>query len=71
MQKAKAYVVYRFDAKSEIDLDNAAAIQTVTPQCQYIVPDGTPRGKYHYVVTVLDRVNNESTIGRAVTVKIK
>ena len=70
MQKAKAYVVYRFDAKSEIDLNNAAAIQAVTPQCQYIVPEGTPRGKYHYVVTVLDRVNNESAIGRAVTVKL-
>ena len=70
MQKAKAFVVYRFDAKSEIDLNNSAAIQAVTPSCQYTVPADTPRGKYHYVITVLDRVNNESPVGRAVSVKL-
>lgn len=69
MQQPRAYVVYRFTSKEEIDLDRADAIEAVVPQCHYTLPADTPKGKYHYVVTVLDRVNNESPTGRAATVK--
>ncbi len=70
MQVAKAYVVYQFPQKGEINLEDASAIKAVVPSTSYTIPDDTPKGKYHYVITVLDRVNNESAVGRAVTVKI-
>ena len=70
MQVAKAFVIYRFAQGEEVDLENAAAIQAVTPNTEYTVPASTPKGSYRFVVTVLDRVNNESPEGKAVTVKL-
>lgn len=70
MQVAKAFVVYRFAAGSHIDLNNAAAIVAVVPSTHYTIPADTPKGKYTYVVTALDRVNNESLSGKSVLVKL-
>ncbi len=70
MQVAKAFVVYRFDAGADINLNDAKAIVAVTPHTHYAIPADTPRGKYVYVVTTLDRVNNESATGTTVKVKL-
>ncbi|MEG0011910.1 MAG: family 10 glycosylhydrolase [Muribaculaceae bacterium] len=59
LQQARAYVVYRFDKNSGEDISDSKAIQAVTYSPQYTIPAGTT-GKYTYVVTTLDRVNNES-----------
>lgn len=53
------FVVYRFDNKEKIDLDNPAKIVAITSSPYYNIPKAT-EGRYTYVVTVLDRLQNES-----------
>ena len=67
LQQARAYVVYRFDKGTNIDLDNSEAILGVTYKAEY--PIGDSHGHYTYVVTVLDRANNESEKGTSITIK--
>lgn len=68
MQRAVRYVVYRFDDKEDINLDDPSHIVAITPIPFYKLPytDGTT--KYRYVVTALDRMWNES---KSVTKKVK
>lgn len=66
MQEARAYVVYSFKEGEEIDLDKACAIRQVTYTPAYELPEGA---EGTYVVTVLDRVNNESPKGTAIKVR--
>lgn len=68
MDEAVKYVVYRFAKGESIDLDDASHIVTVTPDNFYKLPyeDGSER--YVYVVTALDRLQNESS---AVKKKVK
>lgn len=68
MQKANAFVVYRFNAGEKVCLDNAAAIKTVTYSKEYALPK--EKGKFVYVVTVLDRAYNESAKGTTINVKM-
>ena len=49
------YVVYRFDDLEDVDIDSAEAIVAVTPDHQF-----KAERPGVYVVTALDRVNNES-----------
>ncbi|MDE5661845.1 MAG: family 10 glycosylhydrolase [Muribaculaceae bacterium] len=49
------YAVYRFESRGEIDLDAEGALVAVTPE-----PAFTADRPGVYVVTALDRVNNES-----------
>ena len=58
------YVVYRFDTKKDINLENAAAIVSVIPANEYVATE-----KGVYVVTALDRVNNESPASKPVEIK--
>ena len=67
MQEARAYVVYRFDKGVDVNIDNAEAIQCVTYKPEYAL--GADHGHFTYVVTVLDRANNESAAGEAINVK--
>lgn len=68
MQHARAYVVYRFEHGEAIDLENPAAIRAVTYKPEYA--ETICRGeRFTYVVTVLDRVNNESSKGEKIDVK--
>ena len=67
MQEARAYVVYRFDKGVDVNIDNAEAIQCVTYKPEYAL--GADHGHFTYVVTVLDRANNESAVGEAINVK--
>lgn len=68
MQNANAFVVYRFNAGEKVCLDNAAAIKAVTYNNEYALPK--EKGKFVYVVTVLDRANNESAKGTTINVKM-
>ena len=68
MDKAKSYVVYRFPAGAKIDLYDASAIVAITSGCHFRLPYTKGKEKYTYVVTALDRLQNES---KPVKVKVK
>lgn len=57
---ATKYVVYRFNNKERVNLEDASKIVTITTNTLYKLPyvDGTT--KYKYVVTALNRIDNES-----------
>lgn len=57
--EAVKYVVYRFMKGEDIDIDDASHIVAITGQTYYELP-ALPPGKYVYVVTALDRMQNES-----------
>ena len=68
MDVARNYVVYRFEQGERIDLFNSEHIVAVTPQTFYRLPYENGRKKAVYVVTALDRLQNES---KAVKKKVK
>ena len=68
MDKARWYVVYRFDSKEKVDIDDPSHIVAVTPNTYYKLPYVDGKTKYRYVITALDRLSNES---RSVSKKIK
>lgn len=71
MQQARAFVVYRFGKGEKIDIGNAAAIRAVTYSPSYTDSVNDKGGKsYTYVVTVLDRCNNESPAGTKLTIDL-
>lgn len=53
------YVVYRFVKNEKVDIDDPANIVGIVRQPYYRIPEGLC-GKYTFVVTVLDRMQNES-----------
>ena len=60
MDDAKMYVIYQFEKGEKIDLENPANIVKVTSNKFYKLPYVNGYDKYTYIVTALDRVNNES-----------
>ena len=64
------FVVYRFDPKEEIDLNNPAKIVGITRNTFYKLPYDEGRIKYRYVVTAVDRFHNESLKGKSKKVKL-
>ena len=58
--KAEKYVVYRFDAKEKIDTSDPTKICAITTQPYYKLPYVDGKQKWVYVVTALDRMQNES-----------
>ena len=54
------YVVYRFDQGEKIDLANPQKIAAITENTFYRLPEGNKGAKQVYVVTAMDRMNNES-----------
>ena len=66
--QAVKYVVYRFGAKEKIDTNDPSKICAITTQPFYKLPYVDGKEKWVYVVTALDRLQNES---KAVTKKIK
>ena len=60
MDKAVQYVVYRFDKKEKVNLDDASHIVAITRDHFYPLPYNDGKTKYQYVVTALDRLHNES-----------
>jgi uncharacterized lipoprotein YddW (UPF0748 family) len=61
VEDAVRFVVYRFDSP-RVDINNSAAIVEVTPRTEFLV--ATPG---YYVVTALDRANNESAPSQIVS----
>lgn len=68
MDKAVQYVVYRFDAGTKVNVDDPSHIVAITRNSFYKLPYDSGKKKYHYVVTALDRIHNES---KSVSKKIK
>ncbi len=66
VNEARFYVIYRFKDKEATDLNNADAVIGITGETSFALPKKGPKGKHRYVVTVLDRCNNESPNGTAV-----
>lgn len=60
MDQAKGYVVYRFSPGEEIDLSSSAHILSLTRQTFLSLPYEQGKEKFIYVVTALDRLQNES-----------
>lgn len=60
MNEAVKYVVYRFADKEKVSLDDPSHIVCITTDTFYKLPYDDGKTKYRYVVTALDRLNNES-----------
>ena len=60
MERAVQYVVYQFDRDEDVDIDDPSHIVAVTPNTFYKLPYVDGKTKYRYVVTSLDRLQNES-----------
>ena len=57
--EAVRYVVYRFGNGEQIDMTDASKIVKLTTDCLYTIPADLS-GRYTFVVTALDRMQNES-----------
>ena len=68
MDRAVQYVVYRFENKEEVDIDDATHIVAITRNTFYKLPYEDGKTKYRYVITALDRLHNES---KSVSKKVK
>ncbi|MDR1918643.1 MAG: family 10 glycosylhydrolase [Tannerellaceae bacterium] len=68
-QAAYYFVIYRFEKKEKIDLNNPAHLVGVTRELSYLLPHDRKQGEVRYVVTAVDRYHNESKKG--VRIKIK
>ncbi len=60
MDRAIQYVVYRFENKEKIDLNDPSHIVAITRDTFVNLPYETGKVKCQYVVTALDRLHNES-----------
>ena len=66
--EAVKYVVYRFAKGEKINTDDPSKICTITSEPFYKLPYNNGNVKWTYVVTALDRLQNES---RPVKKKVK
>ena len=60
--KAAKYVVYRFRKGDKLNTDDPSKIVAITTQPFYKLPYNNGKEKWVYVVTALDRLQNESKI---------
>ncbi len=60
LDRATSYVVYRFQNGAKVDLNDPANILNITSDTYLRLPYVDGKTKYTYVVTALDRVQNES-----------
>ena len=60
MNRAVQYVVYRFNDKEKVNIDDPSHIVAITRDNFYKLPYEDGKTKYRYVVTALDRLHNES-----------
>lgn len=60
MDKARNYVVYQFKKGERVDLYDPSHIVAITPQAFFKLPYKDGEAKHTYVVTSLDRLQNES-----------
>ena len=67
-REATEYVVYRFRHGEDVDIDDASHIVTITNDTFYRLPLGDLTERWTYVVTALNRLQNES---KPVKVKVE
>lgn len=67
---ANYFVIYRFENKEPINLNDPAKIVAITRNCYYLLPYDKGQRKYRYVVTAVDRFHNESVKGKNKKVKL-
>lgn len=60
--EATKYVIYRFDKGERIDTDNASKIVAITSDTRLELPEQPHKTRHTYVVTALDRMQNESKV---------
>lgn len=61
--EAVKYVVYRFEQGEHLNIDDPSKIVKITTDCLYPLP-ADQTGRYTYVVTALDRMQNESKMAK-------
>lgn len=66
--EAAKYIVYKFNDKEKIDIENPEKIAAITYDTSLFLPYENGKTKFVYVVTALDRMANES---KAVKKKVK
>ena len=67
MNRAVQYVVYRFNDKEKVHIDDPSHIVAITRDNFYKLPYEDGKTKYRYVVTALDRLHNESkSVGKKI-----
>lgn len=67
MNRAVQYVVYRFNDKEKVNIDDPSHIVAITRDNFYKLPYEAGKTKYRYVVTALDRLHNESkSVGKKI-----
>ena len=67
MNRAVQYVVYRFNDKEKVNIDDPSHIVAITRDNFYKRPYEDGKTKYRYVVTALDRLHNESkSVGKKI-----
>ena len=67
MNRAIQYVVYRFNDKEKVNIDDPSHIVAITRDNFYKLPYEDGKTKYRYVVTALDRLHNESkSVGKKI-----
>lgn len=66
--EAVKYVVYRFEKGERVNIDDPSKIVAITAETMYRLPYSDGSARYTYVVTALDRMQNES---KAKKVKVK
>lgn len=54
------FVIYRFDRKERINLDDPSKIAAITRYTECYIPASVKGKKYRYVITAVDRFHNES-----------
>jgi len=62
--EAVKYVVYRFAKGEKVDINDPSKIITITNETFYKLPYEKGNEKWTYVVTALDRLQNESKIAK-------
>ena len=67
LNRAVQYVVYRFNDKEKVNIDDPSHIVAITRDNFYKLPYEDGKTKYRYVVTALDRLHNESkSVGKKI-----
>lgn len=67
MNRAVQYVVYRFNDKEKVNIDDPSHIVAITRDNFYKLPYEDGKTKFRYVVTALDRLHNESkSVGKKI-----
>jgi hypothetical protein len=66
---AHYFVIYRFEGKEAVNLNDPSKIVAITRDTRYLLPYEDGSQKYRYVVTAVDRFHNENK-GKSKKVKL-